>query len=231
MWPVGLLRRAIFEVGRRLVERGVLDEDWEALALGEQELAAALRGDVSMRDLAKERVALGIAYEADGAPLVLGESEGGDPDLSVFPAAMAELTAAVIDTTVLEGMVGPDAPTEWTGTGVGVGGAPYTGRACVAASPEEALNRLEPGDVLVTTITTPAYEAIMPIAGAVVTEQGGLMGHTALVAREYGMAAVVGVVAATTAIPDGAEIEVDPVGGRVRILSTAGLGTGFSSTG
>ena len=133
-----------------------------------------------MRDLAKERVALGIAYEADGAPLVLGDSEGGDPDLSVFPAAMAELTAAVIDTTVLEGMVGPDVPTAWTGDGVGVGGATYTGRACVAASPEEALSRLEPGDVLVTTITTPAYEAILPIAGAVVTEQGGLMGHTAL---------------------------------------------------
>ena len=148
---------------------------------------------------------------------MLGDSEGGDPDLSVFPAAMAELTAAVIDTTVLEGMVGADAPTEWTGDGVGVGGAPYTGRACVAASPEEALSRLEPGDVLVTTITTPAYEAILPIAGAVVTEQGGLMGHTALVAREHGMAAVVGVVGATTAIPDGAEIEVDPVAGRVQV--------------
>ena len=91
----------------------------------------------------------------------------------------------------------------------------------MAASPEEALARLEPGDVLVTTITTPAYEAIMGIAGAVVTEQGGLMSHTALVAREYGMPAVVGVVGATTAIPDGAQVEVDPAVGRVRILSTA----------
>ena len=45
LWPVGLLRRAILETGRRLVDRGVLDEAWEALALGEQELAAALRGD------------------------------------------------------------------------------------------------------------------------------------------------------------------------------------------
>ena len=172
-----------------------------------------------MGELAKERIVLGIAYEADGAPLVLGESEGGDPDMSVFPAAMAELTAAVIDTTVLEGMVGPDAPTRWTGDGVGVGASTYIGRACVAASPEEALNRLQPGDVLVTTITTPAYEAIMPIAGAVVTEQGGLMSHTALVAREYGMAAVVGVVGATGAIPDGAYVEVDPSAGRVRISS------------
>jgi phosphohistidine swiveling domain-containing protein len=218
MWPVGLARRAILEVGRRLTERGVLDEPWEALALGEQEMAAALRGDGSLREVAKERVRLGIAYEADGAPRILGESEGGDPDLSVFPAAMAELTAAVIETTVLEGMVTGGGPSEWTGTGVGVGGEAYTGRACVAESPEEALSRLEPGDVLVTTITTPAYEAIMPVAGAVVTEQGGLMGHTALVAREYGMAAVVGVAGATAAIPDGAKVEVDPARGTVRVV-------------
>ena len=76
MWPVGLLRRAILEAGRRLVDRGVLDEDWEALALGEQELAAALRGDTSMGELAKERVALGIAHEADGAPLDAGRVRG-----------------------------------------------------------------------------------------------------------------------------------------------------------
>ena len=100
--------------------------------------------------------------------------------------------------------MGADAPTAWTGDGHRRRRRAVHGRACVAASPEEALSRLEPGDVLVTTITTPAYEAIMPIAGAVVTEQGGLMGHTALVAREHGMAAVVGVVGATTAIPDGA---------------------------
>jgi pyruvate,water dikinase len=197
----------------------VLDEPTHAFALGEQVLAAALRGDTALREVAKARVAAGIAYEAAGAPLVLGDSEGGDPDFSAFPAAMAELTAAVIDTVALEGMVGPDAPTEWTGTGIGVGGDPYVGRACVATSPEEALRRLEPGDVLVTTITTPAYEALMGIAGAVVTQQGGLMSHTALVAREHGIPAVVGVAAATTAIPDGAKVEVDPAAGEVRLLS------------
>jgi phosphohistidine swiveling domain-containing protein len=151
---------------------------------------------------------------------MLGDSEGGEPDLSVFPAAMAELTSAVMETTVLEGMVPADAPSDWTGAGIGVGGKPYRGRACVATSPEGALQKLERGDVLVTSITTPAYEAIMQIAGAVVTEQGGLIGHTALVAREHGIPAVVGVAGATRAIPDGAQVEVDPSTGLVQVTST-----------
>ena len=219
MWSVGLVRRALLEAGRRLVACGVIDEDWNALALGEEELAAALRGDASMGDLARTRCEHGVAAEAAGAPATLGWSEGGDPDPKVFPAAMAELTAAIIDTMVLEGMEPAGEPAPWTGDGVGVGTEPYTGRACVAASPEEALARLEPGDVLVTTATTPAYEAIMPIAGAVVTEHGGLISHAALVARELGLPAVLGVAAATATIPDGAKVEVDPASGRVTITA------------
>jgi pyruvate,water dikinase len=122
-----------------------------------------------------------------------------------------------MDTLVLEGMEPDGSPVTWTGDGIGVGTEPYTGRACVAASPEEALAKLEPGDVLVAIMTTPAYEAVLPIAGAVVTEHGGLISHTALMARELGLPAVVGVAGATTAIPDGAKVEVDPATGQVRI--------------
>ena len=221
MWPVGLVRRAILEAGRRLTDRGLLDVDWAALALGERELAAALHGDATMGELAKARVEHGIAAEAASAPATLGWSEGGEPDPSLFPKAMAELTAAMIDTFVLEGMEPDGAPATWKGEGIGVGTEAYTGRACVAGSPEEALERLEPGDVLVTTMTTPAYEAIMGVAGAVVTEHGGLISHTALVARELGLPAVVGVAGATSAIADGAEVQVDPAAGRVRIVSAA----------
>jgi pyruvate,water dikinase len=218
IWPVGLLRRAILEAGRRLTERGVLEADWAALALGEQELAAALRGDTTMGALAKERVEHGIAAEAAGAPKTLGPPEGGPPDLSGFPAAMSEITMATL-AFVLGGGPPDSAPGEWSGKGIGVSGETYTGRACVAASPEDALSRLEDGDVLVTSMTTPAYEAILSIAGAVVTEQGGLTSHTALVTRELGLTAVVGVRDATEAIPDGATVEVDPVAGQVRIVA------------
>ena len=104
----------------------------------------------------------------------------------------------------------------WSGEGSGVGSTPYTGRACVAADAEDALAKLEPGDVLVTAHTTPAYEAIMPIAGALVTDHGGLMSHAALVCREYGIPAVVGVAGATSHFVDGLPITVDPTTSSVR---------------
>ena len=55
----------------------------------------------------------------------------------------------------------------------------------------------------------------MPVAGALVTDHGGLMSHAALVCREYGIPAVIGVTAATTHIPDGATVTVDPAAGLV----------------
>ena len=105
--------------------------------------------------------------------------------------------------------------------GTGIGSAPYVGRAVVASTPEEAFNRLEPGDVLVATCTTPAYNCILPIVGAIVTEEGGGLCHAAIVARELGIAAVVGALDATTSIKDGDVIEVDPTTGTVRVAAPA----------
>jgi pyruvate,water dikinase len=216
MWPVGLLRRALLEIGRRLAEREVIDDPMHALALGSSELVAALAGDTALGDEARVRYDQMERWEAEGAPLRLGESEGELPDMSAFPVAMAEVTEAMMTLFELEG-IAIEETAEWSGTGVGIGTESYSARACVAASPEDALARLQAGEVLVTSLTTPAYEAIMPIAGAVVTEHGGLASHTALVAREHGIPAVVGVKGATTAIPDGAHVNVDPASGKVTV--------------
>lgn len=67
----------------------------------------------------------------------------------------------------------------------------------------------------------PSFEAVMPIAGAVVTAVGGLMSHTAICCREYGIPAVPRVAGATTHITDGALITVDPSTGRVLVGVTA----------
>ena len=103
--------------------------------------------------------------------------------------------------------------------GTGVGTKVVQGVARVATSPEEALDRLEPGDVLVVAGTTPAYNLVLSLAGGVVTADGGPMSHAAVIARELGIPAVIGARGALTDIPDGALVEIDPVAGEVRIVS------------
>jgi pyruvate,water dikinase len=101
---------------------------------------------------------------------------------------------------------------------MGVGTEPYVGTARVVHDASDALAAMEPGDVIVAPYTAPTYNAVLAMAGAVVTEEGGLLCHAAVIARELGLPAVIGASGAMTAIPDGARIEVDPVAGRVRVL-------------
>jgi pyruvate,water dikinase len=80
---------------------------------------------------------------------------------------------------------------------------------------------MEPGDVLVVRFTTPAYNTVLAIAGAVVTTEGALLSHAAVMARELGIPAVIGAPGALDEIPDGSDVEVDPVSGTVRVLVTS----------
>jgi pyruvate,water dikinase len=91
-----------------------------------------------------------------------------------------------------------------------------TGRARVARSLEEA-QLLEPGEVLVAMTTMPAWTPLFGVAAAVVTETGGALSHCAIVAREYGIPAVVGVHDATRLIPNGATVTVNGTEGTVAI--------------
>jgi pyruvate,water dikinase len=103
-------------------------------------------------------------------------------------------------------------------TGFGIGTTSYCGRARVALDPEAALEAMEPGDILVARFTTPAYNTVLAIAGAIVTAEGALLCHAAVMAREFGIPAVVGAQGALREISDGDMIEVDPVAAVVRVL-------------
>jgi pyruvate,water dikinase len=104
-------------------------------------------------------------------------------------------------------------------TGMGIGTSTYVGTARVVRDAVEALAVMEPGDVVVAPYTAPTYNAVLAMAGAIVTEEGGLLCHAAVIARELGLPAVIGAADAMSSIPDGATVEVDPVAGRVRILT------------
>jgi pyruvate,water dikinase len=77
--------------------------------------------------------------------------------------------------------------------------------------------RVEPGDVLVAKTTAPAYNVLLPMLGAVVTARGGVLSHAAVVAREYGLPAVVGCGEAMIEIVDGTQVRVDGDAGAVWI--------------
>jgi pyruvate,water dikinase len=79
-------------------------------------------------------------------------------------------------------------------------------------------DRLAAGDVLVAPTTAPPWTPLFAVASAVVTDTGGVLSHCAIVAREYGIPAVVGARGATTTLRDGDLVEVDGDAGTVRVV-------------
>ena len=78
--------------------------------------------------------------------------------------------------------------------------------------------KLQPGEVLVAETTAPPWTPLFGTACAVVTDTGGILSHCAVVAREYGIPAVVGAVVATNRVRDGQLLEVDGDAGTIRLL-------------
>lgn len=100
--------------------------------------------------------------------------------------------------------------------GLPVSSGVIEGRARVILNMEDA--NLEDGDILVTTFTDPSWTPLFVSIKGLVTEVGGLMTHGAVIAREYGLPAVVGVVNATKLIKDGQRIRVNGTEGYIEIL-------------
>ena len=103
--------------------------------------------------------------------------------------------------------------------GLAVSAGTIEGRARVILDIAQA--DLEPDDILVTAYTDPSWTPLFVTIKGLVTEVGGLMTHGAVIAREYGLPAVVGVDHATRLIRDGQRIRVDGTDGYVEILPPA----------
>lgn len=206
-WPAGLLRRALLEAGRRL--------DVPVFELTVDEVAALLRGEPGPQtDEIEARAAERRTWAALEAPARLGPEEA-PPPVSAMPPNLARITRIVLTVvSSLEADAGHAAL-----HGMGIGTDSYVGTARVVHDAVEALATMEPGDIVVAAYTAPTYNSVLSMAGAIVTEQGGLLCHAAVIARELGIPAVIGATDAMGLIPDGATIEVDPTNGRVTILS------------
>jgi pyruvate,orthophosphate dikinase len=217
MWPLGLTRRALLATGARAHGAGRVDDPADVLDATLDEATDLLRGGRSRphRATLARRRAERERLSAIGAPTVLGELHE-PPDPAVFPPGMRRVARAMnafLDTMETRPTRDPRDPRD----GVGVGTTTWRGRAVVALEPEDAIARLRPGDVLVTTTTTPAFNSVLPVAGALVTAHGGSMSHAGIAARELGIPAVLGVADILERIPDGAQVLVDPEHATVRL--------------
>ena len=110
-----------------------------------------------------------------------------------------------------------DAPEGTTITGVAASGGVVEGRARVVRDP--AATELDDGDILVCETTDPSWVSLFLVAGAVVTDFGGLLSHGPIVARELGLPCVCGTEEGSRRIRDGQRIRVDGDRGVVEVLS------------
>jgi rifampicin phosphotransferase len=196
----GLLatREALLGFGRRLVGEGLLygvDDVW---MLERGELGRALTEAVDLRALVAQRREEQARGLAEGVRPFLGEPPG------------ARTRDTLVDSFYGSG-----------GSALqGAGASPGTaeGVARVVADADD-FARIQAGDILVTTMTTPAWTPLFPSLAGLVTETGGILSHAAVVAREYGLPAVVGAAGAAAAIPDGTLVRIDGTAGTISILS------------
>jgi pyruvate,water dikinase len=214
-WPAGLLRRAMLAAGHRLARRGAIDDAEHVFDLTPAELDELFTGPLPAAAELRRRASARAAAARLVPPPTLGDAEPTPPP-DVLPDPLPRMIAMVQTALAQLGMVGDVTVDALVGAGVGT--TPYTGRVRRAATPEEAIDTMEPGDVLVVRATSPAFNAVLSIAGAVVTADGGAMSHAAVLARELGIAAVVGARGALDLV-DGSTVEVDPIAGRVRVLT------------
>jgi rifampicin phosphotransferase len=189
-----VVKRVMLEAGERMVARGQLEalEDVWMLETAELERGVAEPGWRPGARIAQRREAL--AHDARKAPprVVTSDGEVVRPTLSAAGSPAGALIGSPVSAGVYEGVVH------------------------VIRDP--AVEMLEPGEVLVAPFTDPGWTPLFVNAAALVTEVGGLMTHGSVVAREYGIPAVVGVSEATSRLRSGDVVRVHGDAGYVEIV-------------
>lgn len=218
-WAVGLARRAMLEVGRRLAAKGLLADPEHAVDLGADEARDLLLGTgagPSAEEVA-DRFAWRTTMTTSDAPPYLNALPPQPPPVDWLPAP-ARRTAAAINTFLFSLFGVPETPNSDTVlTGLAVNAGVYEGPARLVESSED-FGRIQQGDVLVTRMTSPYFNVVLPMLGAIVTDRGGQLCHAAIVAREYGIPGIVGTRDATATIRDGDRVRVDGTTGEVHVL-------------
>jgi len=201
------VRRLIIEFGQRLAQAGTLEAVNDVFYLMPDELQNGR--DVPMKRLVQERKAEMERFSRVTPPPMLGTmpafemTDGGSMIRALFKGEMSPANTGNGEANKVKGVAGS----------AGVA----RGTARVIHSLAEA-GKLQPGDVLVAISTEPPWTPLFATASAIVTDAGGVLCHSAVVAREYRIPAVVGAGHATSTFHDGELLEVDGNAGTVRVV-------------
>jgi pyruvate,water dikinase len=190
------MHRQLTAVGEELTRTGNISAATDVFFLDFEELRVALRGADLKEVVAVRRRMYDVELRRRRVPRLL-LSDGTDVEAAMMAAAAALPQAAAAD--------------RLTGTPASAGTA--TGKVRVVMDPVGA--HVEPGEILVAPSTDPGWTPLFLTAGALVMEMGGVISHGAVVAREYGIPAVVGVADATVRLRDGQTVTVDGAAGTV----------------
>lgn len=211
--PTGLLRRVALDAGRRLVELQLLSRAEDAVMLTADELREALRAHGEVRTVVSRRKAEHAWVRANPGPMTLGPEPGKAPDLKGLPEPARRINAALLWMLEHE-LTPPRKGSEGEIVGLGASAGVVRGRVRVIRSADQ-LHTLRTGEVLVCPTTSAAWMMVFERAAAMVTDTGSILTHTAIVAREFALPAVVATMNATSVLVDGDEVLVDGTRGIV----------------
>jgi pyruvate,water dikinase len=193
------LRGLVTRIGRRLVRAGVIDRVDDVFFLGADDVAEAILDGAPRHAIVGERRAELERQRTITPPRYIGPIPEDTGPSDRFDSVRIESTVA----------------NELRGTGASAG--VVRGPARVILSQDD-FGRVRQGDIVVAPSSNPSWVPVFTIAGGLVTNTGGVLSHAAVVAREFGLPAVVGAVEATSKITDGRLVEIDGTAGTVRLL-------------
>jgi pyruvate,water dikinase len=202
-WPV--LRPLAIELGQRLTDMGTIAAPDDVFYLVTDELNLAIEAREAGKPLPEF-----VQLTAERRELREARKRLHPP--GTIPSEASEHPGVKFKETQIY-----NDPNSDTLAGVPVSPGTVTGPASLINSPDE-FDRMEPGSILVCPMTNPAWTPLFAHATGLVTDMGGILGHGSIVAREYGIPAVVGTGNITQRVDHGQEIRVDGDAGIVTIL-------------
>jgi phosphohistidine swiveling domain-containing protein len=217
--PLALTRYALFELGRRLASRNVVVGADDVFFLERDEALTAFADGDDRRELVARRKGERAWVLAHPGPASFGQAPA-QLSLNVLPPEERTVMEAMLWVVDLMFAAARSAQRQsadaTTMTGIAASPGRYTGTVRVVGG-EHEFDKIQAGDVLVCPVTSPVWSILFSRIGGLVTDSGGVLSHPAIIAREYGVPAVVATGNATAVLRDGQLATVDGDAGLVQL--------------